>query len=197
MRILLTLSLFYFFFLSQCYAQGKSRNESKKGEDFIINNSYDTIWGKVVGNLTPSTASLKIGFIDNKTGTKSSYKPYQIRSWHPAALDYYFESKEYRPKGLPKGEQGYGVFMKCFTPYQGQVRCYEYYNTDGMEGYYQTFLEKKGVMTEVRYEKFFSQLSDYFSDYKELSEKIKSKKYKKNKLTEIVDEYNRWFNKGA
>jgi hypothetical protein len=184
-----------------CFFSGISYSQKNKddiaGRDFIINVADDTVWGKISGNLTPSTASLKINFTDNKTSTKRSYKPYQIKSWHPQGLNYYFESKEYRPKGLRAEDQGYAVFMKCFTPYEGSVRYYEYYNTDGSEGYYQSFLQKRGEMIEVKFEKFYAQLAEYFSDYPELSAKIKDKKFKKTQLAEIVDEYNIWYNRKA
>lgn len=189
MKTLLLIVILYNVFNLSVTAQEKK--EPKPGNDFIINNSSDTVWGKISGNLTPSTASLKINFTDNKTDTKRSYKPYQIKSWHPNGLTYYFESKEYRPKGMREEEQGYGVFMKCFTPYSGKVRYYEYYNTDGMEGYYQSFLEKKGNMVEVKFEKFYAQLSEYFAECYPVSTKLKAKKYKKNQLSQIVDDFNR------
>jgi hypothetical protein len=189
--------LFPMFFLLLTVSLSAQKPEKEAAKDFVINNSGDTIFGKITGNLTPATASARIIFIENATGTKHTYKPYQIKSWHPAGVKYYFESKEYRPKGLKVEEQGYGVFMKCFTSYEGGVRYYEYYNTDGQEGYYQSMLERRGEMVEVKFEKFYSQLAEYFSDYSELSEKIKAKKFKKTQLPEIVDEYNRWKNRKA
>ena len=87
--------------------------------------------------------------------------------------------------------------MKCFTPYEGDVRYYEYYNTDGQEGYYQSFLVRRGVMLEVKFEKFYSQLAEYFADNPELVEKLKAKKFKKTELAKIVDEYNMGSNRKA
>jgi hypothetical protein len=193
----------YLIFLFVCILSfgfqlnAQKNKEDKPGKDFIINIADDTIWGKISGNLTPSTASLKISFIDNKSGTKRNYKPYDINSWHPYGLDYYFESKEYRPNGMRAADQGYAVFMKCFTPYEGSVRYYEFYNTDGNEGYYQSFLQKRGDMVEVKFERFYAQLAEYFADYPELSAKIKAKKFKKTELAKIVDEYNMWYNRKA
>ena len=85
--------------------------------------------------------------------------------------------------------------MKRMTPYEGTVKLYEYYNTDGQEGYTQTFLNRRGVLTEVNYDKFYKDLAEYFSDYIDLANKIKEKKYKKTELRKIVDEYNLWKNK--
>ncbi len=195
MRILFIFTLILSAFTLKVNAQKKG--DDKPGKDFIINNSYDTIWGKISGNLTPATASLKLNFTDNNTGTKRVYKPYDLKSWHPSGFDYYFESREYRPKGHRAEEQGFGVFMKCFTPYEGDVRYYEYYNTDGHEGYYQSFLVRRGVMLEVKFEKFYSQLAEYFADNPELVEKLKAKKFKKTELAKIVDEYNMGSNRKA
>ncbi len=195
MRILFIFTLILSAFSIQINAQKKG--DDKPGKDFIINNSYDTIWGKFTGNMTPASASLRITFIENTKGTKHVYKPYDIKSWHPDGLGYYFESKEYRPKGMRAEEQGYGVFMKCFTPYEGDVRYYEYYNTDGQEGYYQSFLVRRGVMVEVKFEKFYAQLAEYFADNPELVEKLKAKKFKKTELAKIVDEYNLGSNRKA
>jgi hypothetical protein len=189
MRTFLLLNLIIILSNFSLFAQ----KNDKKGErkDYIINLSRDTIWGKISGNLTPATASLKIVFTDDLTKTKKVYKPRQIKAWRHGNLQFTYESKEYRPKGMRKEDLGYAVFMKCYTPYEGTVRHYLYYNTDGEDGYYQTFLERSDVMVEVVYEKFYSQLAEYFIDYPELCEKLKAKKYKKSQLTEIVDEYNK------
>jgi len=189
MRIAFLLILFTISLEINVFGQKSSGIPPK---DFIIANSGDTIWGRIIGNITPASASLRVTFIDDKSSDKKIYKPYQIKSWHPGAFEYYFESKEYRPLGLPKNESGYGVFMKCYTPYQGTIKLYEYYNTDSQEGFYQTYLERRGQMVEVKYEKFYMQLSEYFSDCLPIATKLKEKKYKKSQLSEIVDVYNKW-----
>ena len=191
------LFLGFVLMLAQVGIAQKSNKKSKKTapKDFIINQSQDTIWGQITGNLTPAITSVRITFIDDKTGTKAVYKAGEINSWHPGGLDYYFESKEYRPNGLKKEEKGYSVFMKRMTPYDGTVKLYEYYNTDGQEGYTQTFLNRRGVLTEVNYDKFYKDLAEYFSDYIDLANKIKEKKYKKTDLRKIVDECNLWKSK--
>lgn len=180
--------------LQTAFCQKKAKSEKK---DFIINNSGDTLYGKITGNITPAITSVRITFIDDKKGEKKVYKAHQIKSWHPYGTDFYFESKEYRPENLPVEKEGYGVFMKRLTTYNGRVKLYEYYNTDGQNGYTQTFLEKRGKMVEVKFMKFRKQMVEYFKDYIDLSNKIKTKKYKKKHLRKIVDEYNVWKNKGA
>jgi hypothetical protein len=187
--IFLVLSIFFF---SNTFLSAQKNQEKADRKDYIITMSRDTIYGKISGNLTPTEVSLRITFTDDKTGTKKVYKPRQIREWKHGNLSYGFESKEYRPKGMRKDELGYAVFMKSFTAFGGAVRHYEYYNTDEADGYYMTFLDRNDNLTEIVYEKFYTQLADYFSDYQELSEKIKAKKYKKTQLTQIVDEYNVW-----
>ncbi len=177
--------------------KAKTKKEKKPRKDFILNNSGDTIWGQITGPMTSATASVRISFIDDKTNAKTVYKAGDIKSWHPGGQDFYFESKEYRPKGLPKDEQGFSVFMKRLTPYDGTVKIYEYYNTDGQEGYTQTFLQRGGKIIEVNFEKFYAEMAEYFSDYLDLSNKIKQKKYKKSDLIKIVDEYNIWKNRNA
>ncbi len=178
------------------YAQQKEK-AAKQFNDFIINVSGDTIYGRITGNLTPAITSVKITFIDNETQTKKVYKAHQIKSWHPAGADFYFESKAYRPPGTPKNEPGLGVYMKRLTPYNGTVKLYEYYNTDQTNGYTQVFLERRGKMVEVNFSKFRKQMAEYFKDYMDLSNKIKERKYKKRDLQKIVDEYNLWKNKNA
>jgi hypothetical protein len=84
MKVILSLFALIYFFSGISY--GQKNKDDKPGRDFIINVADDTVWGKISGNLTPSTASLKISFTDNKTSTKRSYKPYQIKSWHPQGL---------------------------------------------------------------------------------------------------------------
>jgi hypothetical protein len=188
-----TFSLFLIIFLcSFNFLAAQKGQEKKERKDYVISISRDTIYGKIGGNLTPAEVSLRITFTDDKTGTKKVYKPRQIRAWRHGNLSYGFESKEYRPKGMKKEELGYAVFMKSFTPFGGAVRHYEYYNTDEADGYYMTFLDRNDNLTEIIYEKFYTQLADYFSDYKELSDKIKAKQFKKTQLTQIVDEYNVW-----
>lgn len=190
------IALLSFFVLQAAQAQDEEKKK-KEFNDFVINISGDTIWGRITGNLTPAITSVQISFIDNETQTKKVYKAHQIKSWHPAGADFYFESKAYRPPGTPKNDPGLGVYMKRLTNYNGTVKLYEYYNTNQLNGYTQVFIERRGKMTEVKFGKFRKQMAEYFKDYIDLSEKIKDRKYKKRDLEKIIDEYNLWKNKNA
>lgn len=171
------------------------KNHSKNDKDFVITLKGDTIYGKFVGNMTPAITSVRISFIEEGTQNRVSYKAHQIKSWHPRGANFYFESKEYRPVGMKRHELGLGVYMKCFTPYRGYVRLYEYYNTDKEQGHTQIFLEKGRRMTEINMFKFRTQMAQYFSDYPDLSKEITEGKYKKKDIIKIVDTYNSWKNK--
>ena len=75
---------------------------------------------------------------------------------------------------------------------KGFVQCYEYWNTDGMNGFSQLYLEKSGELTEVRMGKFKKQMSEYFSESEDIVTKINEGAYKKNLdgLLEIIMDYN-------
>lgn len=159
-------------------------------QDFIVTISYDTLHGKVIGGLTPGKSSVMVKFKANKTGETKIYKAKDIKSWHPAGADYYFESKVYHPKGRHKLDMGYAVFMRRLNPGKVKVKLYEYYNIEGTVGYTQTYLERNGSMDEVIFRRFRKQLATYLADQPEIVAKIEKKEYKKRDLKRLIADYN-------
>lgn len=135
---------------------------------------------------TPALNSSKIRFKEAGKTEYVSFNPNQIKKWSINNLVY--ESKALE---LNKNE-GYTFFMLRKTPEKGKVHLYEFYNPMGDVGFTQTYIERDKELTEVDFFKFKKQMSTYFSDYKELSEKILNKTYKKKDLLLIIEEYNAW-----
>lgn len=159
-----------------CMAQGK---------DYIVDVNDRQIYGTIKLN-TPAINSSMIRFKANNATTFEQYRPDKIKMW--SIGEQIFEAKVY----VVNEEKSYSVFMKRLTPKRGKVHLYEYYNTSGDMGYTQTFLEKDKKLTEVNYAKFRKQMTVLFEDYKELSQKIADKKFKKKQLLDIIKEYNEW-----
>jgi UTP-glucose-1-phosphate uridylyltransferase len=75
---------------------------------------------------------------------------------------------------------------------KGEVSYYQYFNPTTEMGVNEFYLEKGGKLTLIKTGKFHTQLSEYFKDAPELSEKIRLKKFKKSQTAQIVQEYNQW-----
>lgn len=154
---------------------------------FIITTEGAKKYGKLQLG-TPAVNSLKIQF-KNEEGVKKTYRPFDIAAWGSEEDGSMYVSKAYSP-----GNSGnaYGVFMRQMTNGKGFVQCYEYWNTDGMNGFSQLYLEKSGELTEVRMGKFKKQMSEYFAESEEIVQKINDGAYKKNLdgLLEIIMDYN-------
>lgn len=159
----------------QCIAQSS---------DYIIDVNDRKFYGTVILN-TPAINSSQISF-KNQSGVIKKYRTDEIKSWSRGNLVY--ETKFYKISA----RKGFSVFMLRLTPEKGKCHLYEYYNTNGDVGYTQTFIEKNQVMTEVTFGRFRKQMTEYFKEYKELSEDIANKKYKKKDLLKIIEVYNEW-----
>lgn len=134
--------------------------------------------------------SVRITFIDGKTGKTNKYFPFQIHAWYVQRLDQTFVSKLI--KDNPKASEGKGVFMERVSSDKGPVRCYFFWNTEGTRGYTQVFLEKNTALTEVQYGRFKKHMMEYFQDFSQLSDKIQRGAFRKKDLPQIVAEYNQW-----
>lgn len=155
-------------------------------QGYIVTNALDTVPGQIKLN-TPAQQSVKLIFTASETKERRVYRPFEVKSWHVPDQNLSYESKAYK-----MGRKSFGVFMKLLNDDDGQISCYEYWNTDGQNGFTQIFLEREGEMTEVNYGKFKKQLADYFGDHEELKARIENKEFKKKDLIEIVEIYNKW-----
>lgn len=157
-------------------------------QGYIVTNVLDTVVGQIKLN-TPAQQSVKLFFTEAETKEKRVYRPFEVKSWHIPSQGISYESKAYKV-----GRKSFGVFMRLLNHDDGQISCYEYWNTDGQNGFTQVFLEREGEMTEVNYGKFRKQLAEYFGDYEELKVRIENKEFKKKEedLIKIVELYNKW-----
>jgi len=160
--------------------------QKKNDTGFIININGDTVKGRFKLGM-PATNSLKILFQSEKETEMRPYVPFALKKWKLDYEEHYNESKYFSYKD---GGQTYGVFMKQLV--KGEVSYYQYFNPTTEMGMNEFFLEKGGKLTLVNTAKFYAQLSEYFKDAPELSEKIRLKKFKKSQTAQIVQEYNQW-----
>jgi len=161
------------------------RLHGQQADHYIINLSDRQIKGEIRLS-TPALNSSMINFREEGTSEFKRYNPNQIKAWSVNELVY--ESKAL----ILNDEEGYTFFMCRKTPKKGRVHLYDFYNPMSSVGFLQTFLEKDRQLTEVDYGKFRKQMTEFFSDYTELSEKIANKHYKKKDLLMIIKEYNAW-----
>ncbi|MCP4443084.1 MAG: hypothetical protein GY810_29610 [Aureispira sp.] len=154
-------------------------------QGYIITNALDTVVGVIKQN-TPAQQSVKLIFTDSETNEKHIYRPFEVKSWHIPNENIIYESKAHKI-----GRKNFGVFMRRLNE-DGQIGCYEYWNTDGQNGFTQIFLERDGKMTEVNYGKFKKHMAEYFGDHEELKTRIENKEFKKKDLIQIVAIYNKW-----
>ena len=160
--------------------------QKNKTTGFIINVNGDTVKGHFKLGM-PAINSLKIKFQAEKETEMREYVPFSLKKWKLDSENYYNESKYFTYKD---GGQTYGVFMKQLI--KGEVSYYQYFNPTSEMGVNEFYLEKNGKLTLLKTTKFYSQMSEYFKDAKELSEKISQKKFKKSQTAQIIQEYNQW-----
>lgn len=157
-------------------------------DGYIVKFNKDTIYGKI-GFTTPAERSVKIMFRENGIDEKIKYRPFQIKGYF--VLGDWYESKIYDIH--PSLSYGLGVFMVLKVGGFGQVKLYEYWNTDKERGFTQIFLYRPGYpLEELKRFKFKKQASAYFSDYEEMSKDILEGKYKRRQIEELVIMYNEW-----
>lgn len=158
-------------------------------EAYIVTNSRDTIHGKI-RHSPLAIRSVKIQFINAKTGENRKYFPLQIKGWYLKKSEEYYESKICPLKSYSAG--GLGVFMRRIGPDAGPIRCYYYWNTQQDRGYMQTYLERKQKLTLVDFSDFRDQMVQYFGDFPLLKKRIQDGNFRKRELNKIISEYNSW-----
>ncbi len=57
---------------------------------------------------------------------------------------------------------------------------------------YFILIKENGEVAEARWDTFYKKIPPFFSDYRQLSKKIRTKEYKFTDIYRIVREYNRW-----
>ncbi len=158
---------------------------------YIVTNSLDTLYGKIYYS-TPAQRSVKILFKEDGYDDKIKYRPFTIKGFF--VKDQYFVSRIYDIH--PSLSYGLGVFMEVKNEGESPVKVLEYWNTDKIMGFTQTFLVKSGGKSyEINPLRFKKTVASFFSDYKDLQEDILNGKYKRKDLLSIVKRYNTWRNK--
>lgn len=152
-------------------------------DGYVVTNEGDTVRGKIQIN-TPAVNSGKVVFKSDNID-KIVHKPFQIKGWGMGEA-------HYESKGYQVGREKIGVFMRRYTKLGVEVKCYEFWNGEGQNGYSMVFLERQQEMTEVQFGKFKKQLSAYFSDSDAVKSGLESGLYKKNfeGLLQLLEVYN-------
>jgi hypothetical protein len=173
--------LYIIFLLIAVSSLGQER---KSEEGFIVTNNMDTIYGKI--KKKPNTIVgefIKIIFID-KNNLQSKYSAYDLISFKKGTITYesvligeYKSFAELRIDGYLKlyyrSESGSrGKPGKVIRPYLRKT------NSD-----------KFKIVLNINFEK---QMTEYFSDYKDLSDAIDKRTLKIKDLELIVNTYNTW-----
>jgi len=155
-------------------------------DGLIVLNSGDTLKGKIVMSNDHSDYKL-VEFVDTLTKEKKFYKPIDVQYFLVENLVFY--SKKLNKKD---------VYMCLLVNDHLKLYLHKvlvatgYYSTTGIT---YVFEKPDGQMLQVFNNKltgFSKKTGAFFSDYPELSEKIKNKTYKFNDVFIITKEYNTW-----
>lgn len=159
-------------------------------EGYIILNDGDTIYGKI--KKQSELKSCEKVYIIDSTSVEKKYKSKKAIGYKRG--DEIFIKKNYT---VPGNLGTYNNFMKVIET--GKVVLYEaysnvYQSSGGGGGVSTTrhdyFLEKNGNLLRVKKGGFKNQISEYFRENKELSEKIKNKELGYGDMHRIVQIYN-------
>ncbi len=157
-------------------------------EGYIVRYQGDTIHGKLRYS-TPALRSAKVIFKAHDSDERIKFLPFQIKGYYVEGQ--YYESRIYDIH--PSLSYGLGVFMRRINADNGDVKLYEYWNTDRERGFTQIFLHREGEpLLEIHPFRFRKQVAGFLRDFTELSEEILSGRYNKRHLKSIVDKYNTW-----
>jgi len=164
----------------------RSYSQNKKYIDgYVITVAGDTIFGKIKKTNKEGSCN-KFKFIDSK-GEKVKFENTDVFAYKRG--DELYLKKTFVQPLLIGSMQGY---MKLLI--EGTVRLYSFnYITQDLNGtsYYQDYyLEKEGVHILVYKMRFKKSMSKYFSDNRELADKIENKELKYADLEKIVEIYN-------
>ncbi len=171
------------FFLISIVISPSFAQETGYLQGYIVTNENDTILGLVKNkNFTPYRVLQDIKFKKEKGGEMETYSPKDLKSFQVGSSRYV--SKKF-------GEDDLSFFEVLI---EGDLNYYELRVTGfgtGNETVYQ-MLQKKNedAFLSVYGPNFQERLLKYFSDEPILSEKIKAGVYKRNKIDELVQEYN-------
>ncbi|RXQ87290.1 hypothetical protein EO244_16560 [Ancylomarina salipaludis] len=166
-------------------------------EGYIVKESRDTIIGKLK-NMSAEKSCFKIKFIDSN-GNKVKFKDKDVYAYK-RGTEVYFKKSYERPISI-NNMQGY---MKLID--DGVIKLYKFnyvvrnagtMNANGVmtggESSYQQdyYIEKNNNFLLVRKMGFKRTMAEYFSDNKELADKISSKALRYKDLKEIIRAYNK------
>lgn len=144
---------------------------SSNGQDFVVTNKMDTIYGDISFDSFSNDLSLK-----NKID-KYTLKPYQINSVH-------YKNDIYKPIVYNKTR----VFAKAII--NGDLNLYLIRPEKEYEFSIKILLKKNGDILEVSKIGFKKYVSDFLVECTDLSTKIKDGTYKLGNLNTIIEEYN-------
>ena len=142
----------------------------------------------------------------NKSGKKFKLRPNEISS-----LSFEHSGRKYNMVSV-NDNLTYSRFNKILLLLEqdGYLKRYTFFEQRSNGGYYgaggmymsagsrtvEVDVLQKGnnYLFRVRPFRFKKTVSEYFSDFPELSERIKSKEFRKEDLLKIIDIYNKWYN---
>jgi len=144
---------------------------SSYGQNFLITNKMDTLYGDISFDHSSNDLSLK-NEID-----KYTLKPYQINS-------IYYKNDIYKPIVYNKTR----VFAKEVI--KGNLNLYLIRPEDGYEFSTEILLKTNGDIIEIPRIGFKKYVSDFLVECTDLASKIKDGTYKFGNLNTIIEEYN-------
>lgn len=177
--------LIIFIFVVISYANGQFFKASIKN-GFIVLANGDTLKGQLYFNGDYDNF-WRIVFKDTVTNKKTTYTPQETKCYSVDSVYFY-------PKFLKKQ----WVFMGLLFNGDLKVYIYRYYMATGYTSGTETaYLYEKpnGQYLQVVWHRMYpfkKNVSEFFSDYPELSQKILQKEYKMEDIFLIAAEYDNW-----
>lgn len=143
------------------------------GQDYLVLSTGDTLRGTV--KPLPSDKLDQVQVTINKK--KKVYKATQVRTM-------YFKGEIYNPYGLETSIR----FMKLLKPGYLSLYAFRMDNQNTYDGRY--LVRKDGQSMEVPNLAFKKSMITFLEDSPEVASKVKSGKYGRNDLNQIIDEFN-------
>jgi hypothetical protein len=179
------ISIFFLFLTSKAYAQIPDGYEN----GIIVTNSGDTLRVKIKSDRE-ERMSASISYWDESANMAKKRNPRDTKYYRIGEDEYFSKtSAEGKPVFLHVEINGPArLYKHIYKEKKGNksVRVEDYYVEKSNGGL--KFVEKGG--------KFREQMATYFSDSRQLSQKISAKIYGPRDIETVVNEYNEWYKSG-
>lgn len=197
MRSILTTVVVFLFLTATAFGQ-----KGEKVQGYVLLSNGKKIEGTIkVGSITDN--EVKVNFI-SKTGSKSVYKPNELRGYGYEGFDmdelgneitawvhYETHKVDYPPK--PFGSTT--VFMQREETGAMTLFCYYIESRADVKDPYRYFYyikDARGQLKKIEKEDFAGEVKSVFKDYTALTSRVGSKGFSYRNLDRMVRDYNYW-----